>query len=52
MISNHDISKKIFMFVLFFLIAIYISESLKNYDHKYTLQYHLRRGPLMNKIYH
>ena len=26
------------MFVLFFLIAIYISESLKNYDQKYTLQ--------------
>ena len=24
------------MFVLFFLIAMYISESLKNYDHIYT----------------
>ena len=28
------------MFVLFVLIAMYISESSKNYNHKYTLQYH------------
>ena len=26
------------MFILFALIAIYISRSLKKYDHKYTLQ--------------
>ena len=32
------------MFVLFVLIAIYISGTLKNYDHKYILQFHLCRG--------
>ena len=32
------------MFALFYLIAIYISGSLKNYDRKYTLQRHLCRG--------
>ena len=39
------------VFLLFFLIAIYISRGLKSYDHKYTLQYHLCRGRLMNINY-
>ena len=38
------------MFALFFMIAIYISRSSKNYDHKYTLQCHLCRGRLMNML--
>ena len=38
------------MFDLFVLIEIYISGSLKNYNHKYILQYRLCRGRLMNII--
>ena len=51
-LSISGFSKKLnLMFILFFLTAIYISGSLKNYVQKYTLQCQLCRGRLTNIIY-